>query len=81
MIFAKGNNNAAIILIAIVGSVAVIAIVTFLIYKFTHPKLKNDQKKPDEKEIVEEELKRILKPIDDEEVAKELNEYKEKEDE
>ena len=81
MLFAKGNGNAAIILIAIVGSVAVIAIVTFLIYKFTHPKLKSDQKKPDEKEIVEEELNRILKPIDDEEVAKELNEYKEKEDE
>ena len=70
--------NGIIILLAVLGSAIVIALISFVIYRYTHPKLKEE--KPDEKEILQEEMDRILKPIEDDEVAKKVEEYKEEDE-
>lgn len=66
-------------LLIILGVAGAIALVSFLIYRFTHPRLK-DNDKPTEEQILNEEMNRILKPIDDDNVRKEVEEYKEKDD-
>ena len=43
------------------------------------PKLKEE--KPSDEDILNEEMTRILQPIDDPETAKEVSEYKNEEDE
>ena len=65
--------------IIIISLAAVIAIVAFIIYKILMPKLKED--KPSEEDILNEEMTRVLQPIDDPETAKEVSEYKNEEDE
>ncbi len=60
--------------VAVIVGAGVIALVSFLIYRFLNPKFKQD-KQLDEKEALEEELNRVLEPIDDDEVAKEIAEY------
>ena len=65
--------------IIIISIAAVIAIVAFVIYRILMPKLKED--KPSDEEILNEELTRVLQPIDDPETAKEVSEYKNEEDE
>ena len=67
------------ILLGIIGVTGAIALVSFLVYRYTHPKLKENDK-PTEEQILHEEMDRLLKPIDDEEVRKEVEEYKEKDD-
>ena len=65
--------------LVVLGVTAVIAIVAFAIYMSLRPKLKvND--KPSEEEIVNEEMNRLLKPIEDDETAKAVNEYKDEEE-
>lgn len=64
--------------IIIISIAAVIAIVSFIIYKILMPKLKDE--KPTDDEILSEELTRILEPIDDPETAKKVSEYKNEED-
>ena len=71
--------NPGIIFLIVLGVVAFIAIVAFLIYLYLRPKLKKDDK-PSEEQIVNEEMNRILQPVEDEEVAKEINEYKDEEE-
>ena len=80
MIYDNYAGQAFMTLGIIIGVIAVIALVAFIIYRLTHPKLKADDK-PEEKQIVEEELNRILKPIDDDDVAQQVNEYEDKKDE
>lgn len=63
----------------ILGVMVVIALTAFIIYRISHPKLKQDDK-PEESQIVDEELNRILKPIDDDEVAKEVEQYQDKDE-
>ena len=65
--------------IIIISIAAVIAIVAFTIYKLIMPKLKDDA--PSEEEVLNEEMTRILQPIDDAETAKQVSEYKAEEDE
>ena len=65
--------------IIIISIAAVIAIVAFVIYRILMPKLKEE--KPTDEEILNEELTRVLQPIDDPETAKEVSEYKNEEDE
>ena len=60
----------------ILGAAAVIGIVSFVIYRFMHLSVKNEDK-PSEEKITEEELNRVLQPIEDEETAKQVSEYKE----
>lgn len=62
----------------VLGSVVFIAAVTFLIYIYLKPRLKRDDK-PTEEQILNEEMKRVLQPIDDEETAKAVEQYKDEE--
>ena len=68
-----------IILLIILGIIGAIALVSFIIYRYTHPRLKENDK-PTEEEILKEEMDRFLKPIEDEEVRREVEQYKEKDD-
>ena len=70
--------NPLLLLLIIVGIAAIVAVVAFGIYRYLHPKL--NEEKPSEEEFVQEELDRILKPIEDDETAKKVNEYVDKED-
>ena len=79
MIYDSYAGKAFMILGIIVGVMAVIALVAFIIYRLSHPKLKQDDK-PEESQILDEELSRILKPIDDDELAKKVNEYEDKDE-
>jgi flagellar biosynthesis/type III secretory pathway M-ring protein FliF/YscJ len=74
MILDSNVNQPVIILLIILGVAAIIAIIAFIIYRILHLKLKDEEKK-DDKEIAKEELDRILQPIDDEELSKEISEY------
>ena len=78
MIF-ESNYTGLITLIAIIATAALIAVVAFVIHRFMHPKLKSDTEKPSEEQMVKEELDRVLQPVEDEETAKEISEYKEEE--
>ena len=73
------NMNGIITLIAVIAVAAVIAIVAFVIHRIMHPKLKSEDDRPSDEEIVKEELDRVLQPVEDEETAKEISEYKEEE--
>ncbi len=68
--------NSVIILFIIIGVAAVIAVIAFVIYKIIHPKMKDEAEKIDENQAAEEELKRVLVDVDDEETAKAISEYK-----
>lgn len=60
---------------------AVIAIVAFAFYRLSHPKLKENKPTEEQKEqFLQEELDRVLKPIEDEETAKKVSEYKDDEE-
>ncbi len=60
---------------------AVIAIVAFALYRLFHPKLKENKPTEEQKEqFLQEELDRVLKPIEDEETAKKVSEYKDDEE-
>ena len=71
--------NPGWIFLIILGSAAAIALVAFLIYLYLKPKLKKDDK-PTEEQIVREEIERVLKPIDDEETARAVEQYKEEDE-
>ena len=71
--------NGGIIFLIILGAAAAIALVAFLIYLYLKPKLKKDDK-PTEEQIVREEMDRILKPIDDEETARAVEQYKDEDE-
>lgn len=71
--------NGGIIFLIILGAAAVIALIAFLIYLYLKPKLKKDDK-PTEEQIVREEIERVLKPIDDEETAKAVEQYKDEDE-
>ena len=73
------NLTPIITLVAIIGAAALIAILAFVIHRIMHPKLKSDSEKPSEEQMVEEELDRVLQPVEDEQTAKEISEYKEEE--
>lgn len=70
--------DSVIIFVAIIVAAGVIALVAFLLYRAMHPKLKDEEKT--EKDYAQEELDRILQPVEDEETAKQIEEYKEKDE-
>lgn len=72
-------NTSLIAFIAILGTAALIAIVAFVIHRFLHPKLKSENEKPSDEEIMKEELDRVLQPVDDEKTAEEINNYTDEE--
>ena len=67
------------IFLIVLAAAGVIAIIAFLLFLFLRPKLKGNDK-PSEQEIVEEEMNRILKPVDDEDTAKAIEAYKEEDE-
>jgi hypothetical protein len=71
--------NGGIIFLIILGAAAIIALIAFLIYLYLKPKLKKDDK-PTEEQIVREEIERVLKPIDDDETAKAVEQYKDEDE-
>lgn len=62
---------------AIIGIVGVIALVSYIVYRVTHPKLKEKAKEINEEEVLKEEMDRLLTPVDDEETARQIENYKE----
>lgn len=67
--------NAGAIFGIVFGIIAAIALFAFLLYRFLRPKMKIDDK-PGEQDIVNEEMNRVLRPIEDDDTAKAVNEYK-----
>ena len=70
-------DNPIIIFLIVFGGVALIALVAFIIYRTLRPRLKEE--KPSEEEILQDEMKRVLQDVEDEEVAKQINDYKDDE--
>lgn len=64
----------------VIGIVIVIALVAFFVHLALRNKVK-DNEKPNDEEALKQEMDRILKPIDDEETARHVAEYKDEEDE
>lgn len=73
------DNSGIITLVAIIVAAALIAIIAFVIHRVMHPKLKAENEKPSDEQIMQEELDRVLQPVDDEETAREISEYKDEE--
>ena len=81
MILAAGLENLWIFLI-VIGAFAIIAIVAFVIYRLLRPKLKDEKKEEKtEQDYAKEELDRILQPVEDEQLAKEIGDYRQNDDE
>lgn len=72
-------SNSLVIFLIILGVAFGIGLVAFLLYLYLKPKLKKDDKPTDE-QIVSEEINRVLKPIEDEETAKAVEQYKDEEE-
>ena len=68
-----------VIFLIVFGVALAIGLVAFLLYLYLRPKLKKDYK-PTEEQIVQEEINRVLKPIEDEETAKAVEQYKDEEE-
>ena len=66
--------NPVIVFLIVLGVTAVVALVAFIIYRTIRPRLKEE--KPTEEEILQDEMKRVLQDVEDEEVAKEISNYK-----
>ncbi len=77
MIYAN-NSSPIIILLVILGVMVLIAALSYIIYRISHPRLKED--KPSQESVIKEEMDRRLQPIEDEKVAKEIEQYKEEEE-
>ena len=66
-----------LIIIIIISVTGLVALLAFILYRFLRPRLKED--KPSDEEILEDEMKRVLKDVEDDEVAQQINNYKEDE--
>ena len=75
-----GAFDGIIILGVVVGSVGLIALISFLIYRFLNPKLKSDKVELNEKDAAREELDRVLQPIEDNDIAEQVANYEENDD-
>lgn len=68
-----------LVFVIVIGVALAIGLVALLIYLYMRPKLKKDDK-PTEEQIAQEEMNRILQPIEDEETAKAIENYKDEEE-
>ena len=66
-----------LVLLIVICVAAVVALVAFIIYRSLRPRLKEE--KPSEEEILQDEMKRVLQDVEDEEVAKQINDYRDDE--
>ena len=71
------------IFLIVIGAFGVIAVVAFILYRLLRPKLKGEdpEEKKTEEDYAKESLDRILQPVEDEQVSKEIQEYKQNDDE
>ena len=67
--------SSVLILIIVISVTAIIALLAFILYRVLRPRLKEE--KPSEEEILEDEMKRVLQDVEDDEVARQINSYKE----
>ena len=79
VIMVLAMNPGVLAFLIVLGVTIGIALVAFLIYLYLKPKLKKDEK-PTEEQVVREEMDRILQPIDDEETAKAIEQYKDEDE-
>lgn len=61
----------------VIGIVVAIALVAFFVHLAIRNSITSKEEKPDESKALQEEMDRVLKPIDDEETARHVAEYKE----
>ena len=73
--------NSLWVFLIVIGVFAAIAIVAFILYRILRPKMKDEEKKPTEEDYAKEELDRVLQPVEDEKVSKEIQDYKQNDDE
>ena len=66
-----------LVFIIIIAATAVVALLAFILYRILRPRLKED--KPSEEQILEDEMKRVLQDVEDENVAKQISDYKDDE--
>ncbi|MBQ6731231.1 MAG: hypothetical protein IJR08_04925 [Bacilli bacterium] len=66
-----------VIFIVIIAATAVVALLAFILYRILRPRLKEE--KPSDEQILEDEMKRVLQDVEDEEVAKQISNYKDDE--
>ena len=62
-----------IVFIVIIGATAIVALLAFILYRILRPRLRED--KPSDEEILEDEMKRVLQDVEDEDVARQINNY------
>lgn len=74
------NLGPIITLLIIVGAFAVIAVIAYVLHRVLRPKMKNDDKKPSEEEMTKQNLDRLLQPVDDDQVAQQISDYKDEQD-
>ena len=74
-------NSGLLIFLIVLGAAFVIGLIAFLIYFLAlRPKLKKEDDKPTEEQILREEMDRVLQPIEDEETAKAVEQYKDEDE-
>ena len=73
--------NGIVIFLIVLGAFALIAVIAFVIYRLLRPKLKDQDNQKTEEDYAREELDRVLEPVDDEKVSKEIQDYKQNDDE
>ena len=78
--FLANAFDGLIILAVVVGTVGAIALVSYLLYRFLNPKLKSDKETLDENVATQQELDRVLEPIEDDTVAQQVADYEESDD-
>ena len=66
-----------VVFLSIIGAAAVVGLIAYILYRVLRPRLKED--KPSDEEILKDEMNRVLQDVDDEEVAKQISDYKDDE--
>ena len=66
-----------LVLVIILLVAAVVALVAYILYRILRPRLKED--KPSDEEILKDEMNRVLQDVEDEDVAKQISDYKDDE--
>ncbi len=79
-VFESTDMLPVLVLLIIIGAFALIAIVAYIIHRILHPKLKNEVEKPTDDQAVQENLDRLLEPVEDEETADKIAKYKDEDE-
>lgn len=78
-IYANNDFPGWAIFLIVLGFFAVVAIVAYVIHRILRLRLKDKEDEKDEQQLAQEELDRILQPVEDEKIAKQIEDYKEDE--